>query len=109
MWEYSVYILVSACCIWLVMRSRHDSARLKEEQIRERFREALCDPAISFVIVRMLRDYPVKNPRTLEEKRRAQKYNLMRARLDNLVRDREVLRRIDSFIERKRKNVKRRC
>ena len=109
MWELPIYILISVWCIWFALRLSRNPVKLKDEdeEIRERFRKALSDPAVSFLILRMLRDLPSKEPQTGEEKRRAQKYNLLRARLDNLVEDKEILQRINSFIERKRKDVER--
>lgn len=107
MWELSIYILVAACCGWFALRFFREPVKLKDEEMRERFQKALSDPAVSFLILRMLRDLPSKEPQSREEKRRAQKYNLLRARLDNLVEDKEVLQRIHSFIERKRKDVER--
>lgn len=109
MWELSIYILVAMCCAWFALRLSRSPAKLKvkDEDIRERFQKALSDPAVSFLILRMLRDLPSKEPQSQEEKRRAQKYSLLIARLDNLVEDKEVLQRIHSFIERKRKDVER--
>jgi len=52
----------------------------------------------------MLREPLISDVSTTEGKRRARKYNLLRARLDSAVGDKEALKRINQFIERKRNN-----
>lgn len=62
------------------------------------------DPVVYFIVTKMLREPVISDTSTLEGKRKARKYNLLRARLNSAVEDKEVLKRINQFIERKRNN-----
>lgn len=103
MWETIFYILVFALLLWRIPRFFARPSRITaDEEIQAKFRKALSDPVISFIVLRMIRDRPPRKNETKDERRKLQKYNLLRARLDSLVDDKEVLRRINLFVERKR-------
>ena len=103
MWEPALYIFISVCCVSFAVHFFTRSQELfKISDKRERYHKVLSSPAVSFIVLRMIRELPVLKPQTKDEKRRMQKYNLLRARLDSLVEDKETLKQINSFIERKR-------
>jgi len=104
MWEISFCIFVCSLIIWFIpWRYRSRTTHSKPYSDPE-FHKIISDPIVYYIVTRMLREPLISDASTTEGKRRARKYNLLRARLDSAVGDKEALKRINQFIERKRNN-----